>query len=117
MGATVIRGLVVVLGVLAALGGLVAIGVGGSTAIFGVYALVVGMVLIVVAFIERSRYRSGHAERTLDAPGPGGGEPTDQPMEPRFRRTDERFIDPTSHREMRVWLDPGTGERRYRAED
>jgi hypothetical protein len=37
-------------------------------------------------------------------------------MEPRFRRTDEFFEDPTSRRRMRVWLDATTGERRYRAE-
>ena len=117
MGATVVRGLVLVFGVLATLGGLVAIGAGGSTAIAGVYALVIGIVLVVAALLERSRYRSSHAERSLDAPGPGGGEPTDRPMESRFRRTDERFIDPTTLREMRVWLDPDSGERRYRAED
>ena len=50
------------------------------------------------------------------APGPGGGESLDTPMEPRFRRTDELFEDPSSRRTMRVWLDPATGERRYRAE-
>jgi hypothetical protein len=38
-------------------------------------------------------------------------------MEPRFRRTDELFEDPSSRRPMRVWLDPATGERRYRAEE
>ena len=38
-------------------------------------------------------------------------------MEPRFRRTDEVFVDPTTRRRMRVWLDPANGERRYRAED
>jgi hypothetical protein len=37
-------------------------------------------------------------------------------MEARFMRTDERFVDPTSHLTMRVWIDPTTGERRYRAE-
>ena len=43
-------------------------------------------------------------------------EPTDRPMEPRFRRTDQRFVDPTTHIPMVVWLNPKTGERRYRAE-
>jgi hypothetical protein len=117
MSATGIRGLVLVIGALAAVGGLVAIGAGGAAAIGGVYALVIGIVMIIAALLERSRYRSSHAERTQDAPGPGGGEPIDRPMEPRFRRTDERFIDPTTRREMRVWLDPDSGERRYRAED
>ena len=57
-----------------------------------------------------------HAELSQEAPGPGGGEPTDRPMETRFQRTDERFVDPTTHTLMVVWLDPETGERRYRAE-
>ena len=55
------------------------------------------------------------AEHTMEAPGPGGGEPTG-PLEPRFRRTAEVFIDPTTHHRMRVWVDPDTGERRYLAE-
>jgi hypothetical protein len=38
-------------------------------------------------------------------------------MEPRFQRTDELFADPTTSHVMRVWLDPATGERRYRAEE
>jgi hypothetical protein len=37
-------------------------------------------------------------------------------MDQRFRRTDELFVDPTTGHTMRVWLDPSTGERRYRAE-
>ncbi len=48
--------------------------------------------------------------------GPGDGEPPDATLEPRFRPTDEVFMDPTSGRKMRVWLDPRSGERRYRAE-
>ena len=33
------------------------------------------------------------------------------------RLTSVRFIDPTSGHRMRVWLDPASGERRYRAEE
>jgi hypothetical protein len=44
--------------------------------------------------------------------GPAGGEPTGPP-EPRFQRTDEVFIDPTSGLRMRVFLDPRSGDRRY----
>ena len=83
--------------------------------IVGLWFLVVGGIGVVVAALERGRYRSDHAERS-DAPaGPGGGETEDR-MEPRFQRTSEVFIDPTSGRRMRVWIDPGSGERRYRAE-
>jgi len=116
VGANIIRGIVIVLGTLMAVGGLVAIAVGGQAAPAGFWGLVVGLVFIAAALLERTRYRSSHAELSQEAPGPGGGEPTDRPMEARFQRTDERFIDPTTHTPMVVWLDPATGERRYRAE-
>jgi hypothetical protein len=70
---------------------------------------------ILAVTLERGRYRSEHAERSSAPAGPGGGE-TDGALEPRFQRTDEAFIDPTSGRHMRVWVDSRTGERRYRAE-
>jgi len=70
---------------------------------------------ILAITLERGRYRSEHAERSSAPAGPGGGE-TDGTLEPRFQRTEEAFVDPTSGRRMRVWFDPRTGERRYRAE-
>ena len=72
-------------------------------------------VLVVAVVIERQRYRSDEADRAFEPIGPGGGEPAGQ-LEPRFRRTDERFVDPTSGHTMRVYVDPRTGERRYLAE-
>jgi hypothetical protein len=30
-----------------------------------------------------------------------------------WQRTDEVFIDPTTNRKMRVWIDPQDGSRRY----
>ena len=111
------RGLLLVIGVLLVLGGLVAVSAGNEAAVSGVWAVVVGLVMIVVALLERFRYRSEVADRSGLPIGPGGGEPTTQPLEGRFRRTAEVFVDPTSDRRMRVWLDDETGERRYRAED
>lgn len=111
------RGLILILGVLLVLGGLVAVSAGTEAAISGVWAVVIGLVMIVVALVERFRYRSEFADRSGLPIGPGGGEPTTQPLEGRFRRTPEVFVDPTSDRRMRVWLDEQTGERRYRAED
>ena len=73
-----------------------------------------GAILLIGVLIERSRYRSQAAERNDLPPGPGGGEPG--PVEPRFRPTDEVFVDPTSNHRMRVYLDARTGERRYVAE-
>ena len=84
--------------------------------ITGLLLFGLGLALIVGALIERMRYRSAAADAASDPPGPGGGEPLDQPMDARFRRTEERFVDPTTDTPMRVWIDPSTGERRYRAE-
>ncbi len=71
--------------------------------------------LVVVAFIERQRYRSEDADQPFEPIGPGGGEPSGE-IEARFRPTDERFVDPTTRHTMRVHVDPRTGERRYVAE-
>lgn len=74
-----------------------------------------GTVLLIVAFIEVSRYRSQAAEHGGNSTiGPGGGETS--PLEPRFKRTDEVFLDPTTNVPMRVYMDARTGERRYVAE-
>jgi hypothetical protein len=73
-----------------------------------------GAVLLIGALIEASRYRSQAAEHSKLSPGPGGGETG--PLEARFQRTDEVFVDPTSNRTMRVYVDSRTGERRYVAE-
>jgi hypothetical protein len=83
----------------------------------GAWTLVIvfgGLALLLV--LERQRYRSAAAERAGLSPGPGGGEEPEAPLEARFRPTDERFVDPSSGRRMRVWVDSATGERRYRAE-
>jgi hypothetical protein len=109
------RGLIVGFGVLMIFAGLASISDGSG--LTGLWLAGIGMVLIVVAVVERLRYRSEVADRSGWSPGPGGGEPTTQPLEGRFRRTPEVFVDPTSDRRMRVWLDDQTGERRYRAED
>ena len=118
MGLGIVRvGLLVVGGVLL-LGGLAAVLVGGEGGLVaaGLWAILSGGVLLAAVVLERFRYRSEHAERTSAPPGPGGGEELDAPLERRFQRTDEVFEDPTSRVRMRVWLDPATGERRYRAE-
>jgi hypothetical protein len=117
-GLGIVRTIVVILGVFALVGGFLAVVAGGAAAVVGgIWLVVTGSVLLLAVAFERSRYRSEHAERTSDPPGPGGGETTDAAMEPRFLRTDEVFMDPTTRRRMRVWMDPGDGERRYRAED
>ena len=112
------RALAAVLGVLFGVGGLALLASGdGEAAAAGVWMVVIGMALIIVAAVERWRYRSESADRSSLPIGPGGGEPIGEPLEARFQRTDEVFVDPTSGRTMRVWLDRTVGERRYRAED
>ena len=107
------RVLVGTLGALFILGGIglaATTGPGGDLAA-ALFLFVPGALMIAAVILERTRYRSLHAERTGDGSGPGGGEPG--APEPRFRRTDERFVDPTTHVAMRVWVDPASGERRY----
>ncbi len=111
-----IRILIGSVGALIFIGGLVAIASRDSqAAAAGVWALVLGGVLVLAVVLERARYRSEAADRSGETVGPGGGEPLDA-MEPRFQRTGEVFIDPSTSRQMRVFTDPRTGERRYRAE-
>ena len=111
------RAIIAILGILAAIAGLASIGAGGAAAGSGVWLLVVGVALIIASAIERLRYRSEAADLSGQSIGPGGGEPRGEPLEARFERTDEAFVDPTSGHRMRVWLDRRTGERRYMAED
>ena len=96
-------------------GGLGAIALGGSIAASGLWLVIAGAVVLVALAIERNRYRSEEAERSFESVGPGGGEPSG-PLDPRFRRTDETFVDPTTGVLMRVFVDRTTGDRRYVAE-
>ena len=112
---TIVRGGLVVIGIVLMLVGL-AINAGvPNVGIVGLQVFGFGAFLVVAVAIERSRYRSGAAEKTNEAPGPGGGEPGGT-IEPRFRMTAEVFIDPTTGHRMRVLVDPASGERRYVAE-
>jgi hypothetical protein len=111
-----IRGLVLVAGLLLTVLGFGLIAVGAEAALSGLWLVVMGGVLLIAGVLERTRYRSEAAERAMDPAGPGGGETAGE-VEPRFRPTDEVFVDPTSQRRMRVLLDVRSGERRYVAED
>jgi hypothetical protein len=114
-GVTVVRALIGVGGVLLLIGGVALVFFAGSGGLFAAFWMIVsGVVLIIGVVVERSRYRSQAAERGQLSPGPGGGETA--PLEPRFRATDEVFVDPTTNARMRVYLDSNTGERRYVAE-
>ncbi|MGD0017950.1 MAG: hypothetical protein ABSD62_01735 [Candidatus Limnocylindrales bacterium] len=110
---TWIRWLAFGFGAVLILGGFAAASAGGES-VAGVEAIVVGAAAMIVAVLQRPRYRSSAAEQGHEDPGPGGGE--DGSIEPRFLPTNEVFVDPTSHRLMRVFVDPRSGERRYRAE-
>jgi len=115
MGVILARGLIGGLGVVLVVVGLVAAAAGpGGNVLSFLFLILPGVILIVAALFERLRYRSLEADGPGDGFGPGGSEPA--PPEPRFRPTDERFVDPTTGVQMRVFLDPATGERRYVAE-
>ena len=95
--------------------GLGLIALGGEFALSGLWAVIGSAVVLVALAIERNRYRSEAAERSFESVGPGGGEPAG-PLDPRFGRTDETFVDPTTGTAMRVFVDRTSGERRYVAE-
>jgi len=109
-----IQVLAFVVGSLSFLGGLAELSVSGGDTGSGVVGILFGTGIMVAAVIQRNRYRSEAAERGHDTPGPGGGE--SGYLEPRFLPTTEVFTDPTSRRVMRVFVDPRSGECRYRAE-
>jgi len=112
---TTTRVLVGILAVLMLIGGLALIATGVGAGVSGLWLTVVGAVLLVALAIERNRYRSEATEHEMVPIGPGGGEPTG-PLEPRFQRTEETFVDPTTGHRMQVFVDPRTGERRYVAQ-
>lgn len=114
-GVSVVRVLLGVVGAILLIGAVVVSLTRAPVPIFvTIWMFASGTLLVIVALVEITRYRSQSAEGGHYQPGPGGGE-TVEP-EPRFRRTDEVFLDPTSGRQMRVFADPTTGERRYVAE-
>jgi hypothetical protein len=108
-----VRVLAAIIASLMLLGGLVTVGILGIT---GLWATVVGAAILIALVVERNRYRSEAADRSFERVGPGGGEPSGS-LDPRFRRSAETFVDPTTDRRMRVFVDGSTGERRYVAED
>src|SRR3954454_7497629 len=108
-----VRVLAAIIASLMLLGGLVTVGILGIT---GLWATVVGAAILIALVVERNRYRSEAADRSFERVGPGGGEPSAS-LEPRFRRSAETFVDPTTNRRMRVFVDGSTGERRYVAEE
>ena len=104
---------VAIVATLVLLAGLLALSVGAGVS--GLWLVIGAAVVLVALAIERNRYRSEAAERSFESTGPGGGEPSGA-LEPRFRRTAETFVDPTTGTTMRVFVDGRTGERRYVAE-
>lgn len=116
MGVTLARLLIGGLGALMMLGGIAiaATPLSGGDLFGALFMFIPGAVLVTAVVLERTRYRSLHAELSGEGHGPGGGET--RPLDGRFRPTEERFVDPTTGVPMRVWVDPTTGDRRYVAE-
>ena len=70
-----------------------------SVLLGAVYVVVGAAVLVAIVW---SFFLRRHGESQLPAEG--------------WQRTDEVFVDPTTNRRMRVWLDPRDGSRHYVAE-
>lgn len=113
MGTSLIRVVLAIGCVVVALGGLV--GAASGLGFPALWLTISACVALVALAVEKMRYRSEASDALLEPIGPGGGEPGGA-LEPRFRRTDETFVDPTTGHVMRVHVDPRTGERRYLAE-
>jgi hypothetical protein len=88
---------------------------GGISTWSGLWLIGLGAAGLIGITFERMRYRSAAAERSGEPAGPAGIDAG--PPDPRFRPTDERFEDPTTSERLRVWIDPRTGERRYRRDE
>ena len=95
--------------------GLLVAMMGGVNGLSGIWLMVLGAAGLIGITFERMRYTSEAAERSGDAPGPEGVD--NGPPDPRFRATEERFVDPTTRQQLRVWVDPASGERRYRRDE
>jgi hypothetical protein len=115
-GVSIVRVVLGLIGGLMLIGGIALVFSGVPGAFVGaIWLIPSGAVLVIVALIEVNRYRSQAAEQEGSAAtGPGGGETA--ALEPRFGRTEEVFVDPTTNVRMRVYMDEATGERRYLAE-
>ena len=109
----IVRTCVAIVAVLMVLGGLGVTALGG---VAGLWSVLFGAATLVLLALERNRYRSEAADRAFEPVGPGGGEPAGS-VDARFRPSAETFVDPTSGQRMRVYVDGGTGDRRYVAED
>lgn len=96
MTSLAVRLIIAVGGVAALVAGLSALA-GGDPG--GVVWIVLGLAAMLAVVFEQARYPS-----EADAPGPP------------FQRTDEAFVDPTTRRRTRVYVNPNTGERRYHVE-
>ncbi len=100
-------------------GALLAVSFPGEGGIIGGLILIVaGAGGVGAVVFERMRYRSDAEERTqAPASMAAGGDPPGTRLPPGFRPTDERFVDPATGVPMRVWYEPGSGERRYLPDD
>ena len=107
-----------VIGVVSVFGlfiGLLLIASGWEGGISGLWLMVLGAAGLIGITFERMRYRSEAAEQSGAPAGPAGAE--SGPLDARFSPTEERFVDPTTRQRLRVWIDPASGERRYRPDE
>ncbi len=92
----VLRVVLLVLGVLAIVAALIVAVTGGPVPAVAWLGIMGAMLLVGIVF-ERGRYKPA----TPGHPGPG------------WVATDERFVDPDSGKEVIVYYQPSSGERRY----
>ena len=96
---TILRALILALGGLLILGGFAAIAFGGWVGLWGLWLVVGGLVIVAAVLLERRRYRSVAAEVGPEPPGPGGGEPLDEPLEAALQPDDRTLRGPDHRRD------------------
>ena len=111
----VLRVIVGVLALLLILAGLRILITGVPQGFTGLWLMLFGAAGLIAVVFERMRYGSEAAGRLGGLSADAGLD--NGPRDPRFHATDERFTDPTTGQRVRVWVDPVTGERRYRPDE
>jgi hypothetical protein len=110
-----LRVIVGVLALLLLLAGLAALASGRLEGLSGFWLILLGAAGLIAVVFERLRYGSESTDRSGGGSAEAGIDTG--PLDSRFQVTNERFVDPTTQRRIRVWVDPASGERRYRPDE
>ncbi len=108
-GLGILRGIMLALGGVALVGGLLLVLAGGTDGVAsGIWLIVTGSVVLLAVVFERTRTEAS-TRSGLRASRPGRRRGAGLAAGAAVPAPDEVFVDPTSRRRMRVWLDRSGG--------